>query len=145
MKGLALVLDALGLALMLTVVGEVATEAIGFVGDAAFLLWFWMKGANFMGRNSGKKLQTLLINSVAESIPFLNGVYPGFSIETWRLTALMREEDEHDANRKIASDPRAEAIRAQTDRRAAQSEALAAAEERYTAANDNDTELEQAA
>lgn len=138
MKGLAVVLDGLGLVLMLTLVGEIGTEAIGLVGDSVFFIWFWMKGAQFTGKNSGKKMSTLLVNSIIESIPFINGVYPGFSVEAWRLTALMREEDEQDASRKIVPDQRAEAIRLQVEQRQMQTRAV-------SAANDNAAALEEAA
>ncbi len=97
LKSTAAVLDGVGFILMLFIVGEVGTEVIGLTGDILFFIWFWFLGVNYMGRNSSSKMITMIANSVAESIPFVNGLYPGFSVETWRLISLMKKEDEEDA------------------------------------------------
>ncbi len=99
-KSTATTLDVLGFILMLTVIGEVGTEVIGLTGGILFFVWFWFLGVNYTGGKASSKMVTIIANSVAESIPFLNGIYPGFTIETWRLISIMKKEDEEEARKK---------------------------------------------
>ena len=97
LKSTALTLDGIGFLLMLTVVGEVATEVIGLTGDALFIVWFWILGTKFFEGRASSKIMTLMANAVLETIPFINGIYPGFSIAVWRLVRITKTEDEEKA------------------------------------------------
>jgi hypothetical protein len=109
LKSTAAALDIIGFILMLTVVGEIGTMIIGITGDILFLVWFWFLGVNYFGGNSQSKLLTFITNSVAESIPFVNGIYPGFSVQAWRLIAIMKKEDEEKARKNAAKDEKMDA------------------------------------
>lgn len=116
-KSTAVLFDVIGFILMLTVIGEMGTMVIGVMGDVLFLLWFWMLGANYMGGKSSSKLVTVLVNFVAENIPFINGFYPGFSVAAWRLISIMKKEDEEEAKKKNAEVAKSEAVRVQEQNR----------------------------
>lgn len=95
----AIILDGAGFILMLTVLGETGTEVIGIAGEILFLVWFWFLGADYLSGNAQSKLLTLLGNGVVEAVPFVNGVYPGFTVQAWRLISIMKKEDEEKAKR----------------------------------------------
>ncbi|MDB5195145.1 MAG: hypothetical protein JWO84_329 [Parcubacteria group bacterium] len=118
LKGSACVLYVIQLILMLTLVGEVGTEVIGLVGDILYIVWFWLLGVNYFGGNSHSKLMTLVTNSVLETVPFVNGIYPGFCVEVWRLVAIMKKEDEEKHALRQKKIDKAEAAQAQQRARA---------------------------
>lgn len=101
---IALCLDGGGLVLTCTGIGAVVTEGLGIAGNAGYLFWFYKKGARFTGSGSASKAQVLFFNSVVEVIPFLNGFYPGFTIEVNRLIEIMCKEDEEKAAKKRAEE-----------------------------------------
>lgn len=140
LKSTALVLDGIGFLLTLTVIGEIATEIIGLTGDVLFLTWFWMLGTKFFEGRASSKVMTFIVNAVAEAVPFVNGVYPGFSIGVWRLVKITKEEDEEKARKNKAAQGAIDARRVQELRRAEAIQAARAAR----AAND-DQELAEAA
>lgn len=119
LKASALTLDGVGFLLMLTVIGEAATEIIGLTGDALFLLWFWMLGVKFLGGRANSKIMTFLVNAVIEVVPFVNGIYPGFSIAVWRMVRITKDEDEEKAKNvastKLAKDAQQARLRAQAE------------------------------
>jgi hypothetical protein len=140
LKSSAATLDLVGFLLMLTVVGEAGTEVIGLTGDALYFIWFWFLGVNYMGGNSQSKIATALVNSIAESIPFVNGLYPGFSVQVWQLVKIMKKEDEENA-RKTARKVESTTVREIDRLRRAQE---IRAQQQLQAANDN-AEAESAA
>jgi hypothetical protein len=95
----AIVLDGIGFLLMITVVGEVGTEVIGLTGDLLYGIWFWILGVKFFGGNARSKLLTIVANGVMEVVPFVNGVYPGFTVAVWRIVSIVKKEDEEKAER----------------------------------------------
>jgi hypothetical protein len=118
LKSTAVLLDGLGLFLTPTVIGAAPVEFIGVMGGIGFLVWFWMLGANYLGGKTQSKILTVLGNTVMEAIPFVNGFYPGFSVEAWRLISIMRQEDEEKARTKALKDEKIDARRAQQQARA---------------------------
>lgn len=99
-KSAAATLDVIGFLLMLTVVGEIATVIIGITGGALFFIWFWFLGVNYFGQNATSKVGMTIINFILESAPFINAVYPGFSVQAWRLISIMKKEDEEKAKKR---------------------------------------------
>jgi hypothetical protein len=115
LKAAALVLDAIEFLLTLTVIGAVASEVIGITGTILFFIWFHFLGVKYFDGRGGNKLMTMMVNSVIEAIPFVNGFYPGFSIAAWRIVAITKKEDEERAEKKgrLAAMEEAEALRQQ--------------------------------
>ena len=129
------------LGLMLTIVGEVGTWVLGVIGDIVFGIWFFFLGANFLGgKQSAKAGKVFILNSLAELVPFLDGVYPAFIVEVWQILAIMKKEDEEKAAERAKKEG-ASVVQAQTQARAAQLHAMQVAQENQraieVAANDN--------
>ncbi len=140
LKSSAVTLDGIGFLLMLTVIGGVATEIIGLSGDVLFLVWFWMLGIKFFEGRAGSKVMTFIANAVVEAIPFVNGIYPGFSIAVWRLVRITKDEDE----KKAKKNQRAERSRVDLRRRRLDARARAHATQEARALHTQETS-EQAA
>lgn len=101
--GLAVVMDLGGFLLMLTGIGEIATEILGITGSIIFFLWYLFHGVSYTTGNVGRKLGIMGACSLVEWIPFVNGIMPSFTIETISMYITVRREDREQAAKKGAS------------------------------------------
>jgi hypothetical protein len=141
--GGAVALDFIGFLLMLTGVGEIVTEIIGFIGSLGFWIIFFFLGANFFGKGTGTKVGIAVVGSIIEMIPFINGLSPTFTIETVSLIYVMRAED------KKKAEDKAKASAGKENERLSYQQAYQYARNQKVlqqeAANDNEAELKEAA
>jgi hypothetical protein len=140
LKATAAVLDIVGFLFMLLIVGEVGTEVIGMVGNILLFVWFFMLGVSFTSGNAQSKLVTMGVNALLEIVPFVNGLYPGFSVAVWRIVAIVKKEDEEKARAQAAAQESADQKRMQEVQRAQAIRAQRLAQ----AANDDEREREAA-
>ena len=141
LMGGAVALDFLGFLFMLTGVGEVVTEIIGVLGSVGFFILFFFLGAGFFSKKKMQKVGVAVTGSIIEMIPFLNGLSPTFTIETFVLIYLMRKEDKEDAQKKSKALLQAQAGQSKSQE-AYQSAVMRRTQLQRQAANNNEVSLQ---
>jgi hypothetical protein len=94
MRVLAGTLDLVGFLATCTGIGAILAEILGFVGNTIFFFWFRRKKMNYLTGGPKSKSWLLVMGPIIEIFPFLNGFYPGFTIQVNHLVASACKEDE---------------------------------------------------
>lgn len=98
----AVFFDAIGFLLMLTGIGEIMTEIIGFCASILFFIWFLFLRVSYFSGRATAKLGIMGAGSLIEMIPFVNGIAPMFTVETATLIHITRKEDREKAEKENA-------------------------------------------
>lgn len=142
--------DGIGFLLMLTGVGEIMTEIIGFDASILFFVWFLFLRVSYFSGRAAAKLGIMGAGTLIETIPFINGFAPMFIIETASIIHISRKEDREKASKENAERVRAAAkLQQQREQREAlyrqlQQQAANDNEQALLASNDNEGEGEVA-
>ena len=137
--GTAVVLYELGFFLMLTAIGEIATEIIDIGASVFFFIVFLFFKVNYFKGRSAAKIGVMGACTVIEWIPFINGFVPALVIEVVAIIFITRKEDREKAKKDAEKAAQIRARQQQIGQRNAQLQQLRA--QRQQAANDNEQNL----
>lgn len=88
---------ALGLLHAYVVIGTIANIVIGwplyFFALAGFYVWFKLSGVRFMDRMGTRAVIVPMLSMIAEFVPILRAVWPGWTISVISIYSMVSAED----------------------------------------------------